>query len=184
MSLQIWNNYIATYNLGCSYVFVLLQYMEGNCFVCSLKMKYRVCIATKFSRCIIFRGYCNAWSHVWAPPAGPFAHPCGITGQHGPTAAVPQVGPTSTGSHVWAPQTHSPTCGAHQRMVPRVGRPALGPTCGPHQRWVPQTQGPTPHLDPTNARSHATYGPTSTWSHKWAPLGPTCEPKFSKNVVE
>jgi hypothetical protein len=57
--LQIWNNYIATYNLGCSYVFVLLQYMEGYCFVCSLKMQYRVCIATKFSRCIIFHDCCN-----------------------------------------------------------------------------------------------------------------------------
>jgi hypothetical protein len=57
--LQIWNNYIATYNLGCSYVFVLLQYMEGYCFVCSLKMQYRVCIGTKFSRCIIFRDRCN-----------------------------------------------------------------------------------------------------------------------------
>jgi hypothetical protein len=57
--LQTWNTYIATYNLGCSYVFVLLQYMEGYCFVCSLKMQYRVCIATKFSRCITFRDRCN-----------------------------------------------------------------------------------------------------------------------------
>jgi hypothetical protein len=57
--LQIWNNYIATYNLGCNYVFVLLQYMEGYCFVCSLKMQYRVCITTKFSHCIIFRDRCS-----------------------------------------------------------------------------------------------------------------------------
>jgi hypothetical protein len=93
-------------------------------------------------------------------------------------------------SHMWALPALDPTCGPHKRIVPHVGPtsawshvwapPALGPTCGPHQRWVPQTQGSTPHLDPTNARSHATYGPTGTWSHKWAPLGPTCEPKFSK----
>jgi hypothetical protein len=56
---QIWNNYITTYNLGCSYVFVLLQYMEGYCFICSLKMQFCVCIATKFTHCIIFRDRCN-----------------------------------------------------------------------------------------------------------------------------
>jgi hypothetical protein len=41
-------------------------------------------------------GPTSAWSHVWAPLAGPFAHPPGITRQHGPHQHwVPRVGPTN-----------------------------------------------------------------------------------------
>jgi hypothetical protein len=38
----------ATSYLGCKYLFALLQYKEGYCFVSSLKEEYCVRIATKF----------------------------------------------------------------------------------------------------------------------------------------
>jgi hypothetical protein len=38
----------ATSYLGCKYLFALLQYKEGYCFVSSLKEEYCVHIATKF----------------------------------------------------------------------------------------------------------------------------------------
>jgi hypothetical protein len=42
------NGYIATSYFGCKYIFALLQYKEGYCFISSLMEEYRVRIATKF----------------------------------------------------------------------------------------------------------------------------------------